>query len=142
MKILDIIAEDKSLNEGALSKWFTRHFTDFMERRAAAKLIAEIEKKYANDLAKQTACKELSEKYGKYLAERELAGQSPIPLERLILKQKEYAGTSFAKDPEFIDLTTRLAQVKKTQYLKDGAQAGKAADDGVEAGKSTGAKAG
>lgn len=142
MKILDIIAEDKSLNEGALSKWFTRPFTDFMERRAAAKLIAEIEKKYANDLAKQTACKELSEKYGKYLAERELAGQSPIPLERLILKQKEYAGTSFAKDPEFIDLTTRLAQVKKTQYLKDGAQAGKAADDGVEAGKSTGAKAG
>ena len=127
MKILDIIAEDKSLNEGAFSKWFLRPFTDYMERRAAAKLIAEIEKKYANDIAKQTACKELSEKYGKYLAERELAGQSPIPLERLILKQKEYAGSSFAKDAEFIELTTRLAQIKKTQYLKDGAQAGKGA---------------
>jgi len=128
MKIIDIISEDKALNEGAWTKWFTRPIEDYLERRAAAKLIAEIEKKYAKDIAKQTACKELSEKYGKYLAERELAGQSPIPLERLILKQKEYAGTSFAKDAEFIDLTTRLAQVKKTQYLKDGAQAGKAKD--------------
>jgi hypothetical protein len=125
MKILDIISEDKALNEGAWTKWFTRPFTDYMEKRAAAKLIAEIEKKYANDIAKQTACKELSEKYGKYLAERELAGQKPIPLERLILKQEKYAGTSFASDAEFIDLTTRLAQIKKTQYLKDGAQAGK-----------------
>lgn len=127
MKILDIIAEDKSLNEGAWSKWFTQPIEDYLARRAAAKLIAEIEKKYAKDLAKQTACKELSEKYGKYLAERELAGQSPIPLERLILKQKEYAGSSFAKDPEFIELTTKLAQIKKAQYLKDGAQAGKEA---------------
>ena len=126
MKILDIIAEDKSLTEGSLVNWFKRPFTDYLERRAAAKLVAEIEKKYAKDLAKQTACKDLSEKYGKYLAERELAGQTPIPLERLILKQKEYRGTSFASDAEFIDLTTRLAHVKKTQFLKDGAQAGKA----------------
>ena len=127
MKILDIISEDKALTEGALANWFKRPFVDYMEQRAATKLIAEIEKKYADDIAKQTACKELSEKYGKYLAERELAGQTPIPLERLILKQKEYRGTSFAKDPEFIELTTKLAQVKKTQYLKDGAQAGKEA---------------
>jgi hypothetical protein len=143
MKILDIISEDKALNEGGLwTKWFARPIEEYLEKRAAAKLIAEIEKKYAKDIAKQTACKDLSEKYGKYLAERELAGQSPIPLERLILKQKEYAGTSFAKDAEFIELTTRLAQIKKTQYLKDGAQAGKAADDGVEAGKNTGVRVG
>jgi hypothetical protein len=127
MKILDIISEDNALNEGGITQWFKRPFEDFLEKRAAAMLIKQIEKKYANDLAKQTACKDLSEKYGKYLAERELAGQTPIPLERLILKQPEYRGTSFATDQEFIDLTTRLAQFKKTQYLKDGAQAGKEA---------------
>jgi outer membrane biosynthesis protein TonB len=138
MKILDIISEDNTLNEGSIANWFKRPFADMLERRAAAQIVKEIEKKYATDLAKQTACKNLSEQYGKYLAERELAGQTPIPLERLILKQKEYAGTSFATDREFIDLTTRLAQVKKTQYLKDGARAGEEAGKaGAKTGSST-----
>ena len=138
MKILDIIAGNKSLDEGVLSRLGGDAIERYMEKRAAEAIVRQIEKQYAGDAVKQKAAKDLADRYAKVLLDAEQAG-TPVNkggiadltsrLENISKDPKHpYYGTKYHEDPKFVELVDRLAEARKVQIAREAEKA--AADAG------------
>jgi hypothetical protein len=131
MKIIDIIA-DESLYEGGASSRIARllGLDTYIERKAAERALAAIEKKYANDIVRKNAAKDVAERYAKLLADAEVAG---TPRYKGGLKDIEDLLKDAAKNPnhptlrnnryyedvEFMKMVDDLAEARKTQMIRD-----------------------
>ena len=130
MKILDIIADD-SLNEGGfLSKFGIGGIDKYLEKKAAERALAAIEKKYANDIVRQKAAKDIAERYAKLLADAEAAGTPRIKggltdLEDLLKDAAKnpnhptLSNNRYYEDTAFMQMVDDLAEARKTQMVRD-----------------------